>query len=107
MSKQNTLVLRAPSGQNSGEKKTNAGVGFLDSVTLTSGEKRSVVHFLPEAPMVKGKTIMVFPSRGYELPVEITGHVEVGDRNPSLSIEWIPYHRVKWSQETASNQGCV
>ena len=83
MSKQNTLVLRMPSGQNSKEKMTNAGVGFVDSVTLQSGEKRSVVHFLPEQPLVKGKTIMVFPSRGHDLPVEITGHAEVGDRNPS------------------------
>ncbi len=89
MSKQNTLVLRAPSAQSSGEKMTNAGVGFVDSVTLTSGEKRSVVHFLPEAPMVKGKTIMVFPSRGHELPVEITGHASVGDRNPSHVL----YHK--------------
>ncbi len=83
MSKQNTLVLRVPSDQKSGDKMSNMGVGFVDSVTLESGEKRSVIHFLPEQPLVKGKTVMVFPSRGHELPVEITGHAEVGDRNPS------------------------
>jgi hypothetical protein len=83
MSKQNTLVLRVPSDQKGGDKMSNMGVGFVDSVTLESGEKRSVIHFLPEQPLVKGKTVMVFPSRGHELPVEITGHAEVGDRNPS------------------------
>jgi len=62
---------------------------ILDSVNLERGEKRSVVHFLPELPLTKGKTVMVFPTRGHELPVEITGHAKVGDRNPSHVL----YHK--------------
>ncbi|MBU4223136.1 MAG: hypothetical protein KKA10_16210 [Euryarchaeota archaeon] len=89
MSKQNTLVLRMPSAKNSGSKMTNMGVGFVDSVTLEGGEKRSVVHFLPEMPLAKGNTIFVFPSRGMDLPVEITGHAHVGDREPSHVL----YHK--------------
>ncbi len=89
MSKNNTVVLRTPSAPNSKDKMSNMGVGFIDSVTLGSGEKRTVVHFLPEQPLVKGKTIMVFPCRGHDLPIEITGHAEVGDRNPSHVL----YHK--------------
>ena len=61
MSKNNTVVLRTPSASNSTEKMVNAGVGFIDTVNLERGEKRTVVHFLPEQPLTKGKTIMVFP----------------------------------------------
>jgi hypothetical protein len=64
----------------------NAGVGFIDTVNLERGEKRIVVHFLPEQPLTKGKTIMVFPSRGHELPVELTGHTHVGDRDPGFVL---------------------
>ena len=84
-----TVVLRTPSAPNSNEKMTNMGVGFVDCVNLERGEKRSVVHFLPEQPLTKGKTVMVFPTRGHELPVEITGHAKVGDRNPSHVL----YHK--------------
>jgi hypothetical protein len=34
----------------------------------------------------KGKTIMVFPSRGHELPVTLTGHTHVGDRDPGYVL---------------------
>jgi hypothetical protein len=83
MSKNNTVVLRTPSAPNSKDKMSNMGVGFIDSVTLGSGEKRTVVHFLPEQPLAKGRTIMVFPTRGRELPLELIGHAAVGERNPS------------------------
>jgi hypothetical protein len=84
MSKNNTVVLRTPSVSNSGEKMINAGVGFIDTVNLERGEKRTVVHFLPEQPLTKGKTIMVFPARGRELPVELTGHTKVlGKETPA------------------------
>ncbi len=89
MSKNNTVVLRTPSAPNSKDKMSNMGVGFIDSVTLGSGEKRTVVHFLPEQPLVKGKTIMVFPTRGRELPLELIAHAEVGERNPSHVL----YHK--------------
>jgi hypothetical protein len=29
---------------------------------------------------------MVFPSRGHELPVELTGHTHVGDRDPGYVL---------------------
>jgi len=86
MSKNNTVVLRMPSASNSGEKMVNAGVGFIDTVNLERGEKRTVVHFLPEQPLTKGKTIMVFPVRGRELPVELTGHTKVGERDPGYVL---------------------
>jgi len=86
MSKNNTVVLRTPSASNSGEKMVNAGVGFIDTVNLERGEKRTVVHFLPEQPLTKGKTIMVFPARGRELPVELTGHTRVGERDPGYVL---------------------
>lgn len=86
MSKNNTVVLRTPSASNSGEKMVNAGVGFIDTVNLERGEKRTVVHFLPEQPLTKGKTIMVFPARGRELPVELTGHTKVGERDPGYVL---------------------
>lgn len=86
MSKKNTVVLRTPSASNSGEKMVNAGVGFIDTVNLEKGEKRTVVHFLPEQPLTKGKTIMVFPARGRELPVELTGHTRVGERDPGYVL---------------------
>jgi len=86
MSKQSIVVLRTPSASNSKDKMVNAGVGFIDTVNLEQGEKRTVVHFLPEQPLTKGKTIMVFPSRGHELPVELTGHTHVGDRDPGFVL---------------------
>jgi len=86
MSKNNTVVLRTPSASNRGEKMVNAGVGFIDTVNLERGEKRTVVHFLPEQPLTKGKTIMVFPARGRELPVELTGHTRVGERDPGYVL---------------------
>ena len=86
MSKNNTVVLRTPSASNSKDKMVNAGVGFIDTVNLEKGEKRTVVHFLPEQPLTKGKTIMVFPSRGHELPVELAGHTHVGDRDPGFVL---------------------
>jgi len=86
MSKNNTVVLRTPSASNSKDKMVNAGVGFIDTVNLERGEKRTVVHFLPDQPLTKGKTIMVFPSRGHELPVELTGHTHVGDRDPGFVL---------------------
>ena len=86
MSKNNTVVLRTPSASNSTEKMVNAGVGFIDTVNLERGEKRTVVHFLPEQPLTKGKTIMVFPARGRELPLELTGHTHVGDRDPGYVL---------------------
>ncbi len=89
MSKQNTLVLRAPSAQSSGEKMTNAGVGFVDSVTLTSGEKRSVVHFLPEQPLVKGKTVMVFRAvvMSYRLKSPVMLRLATGIQAMSCTIK--------------------
>ena len=86
MSKNNTVVLRTPGASNSKDKMVNAGVGFIDTVNLERGEKRTVVHFLPEQPLTKGKTIMVFPARGRELPVELTGHTHVGDRDPGYVL---------------------
>jgi hypothetical protein len=86
MSKNNTVVLRTPSASNSGEKMVNADVGFIDTVNLERGEKRTVVHFLPEQPLTKGKTIMIFPARGRELPVERTGHTKVGERDPGYVL---------------------
>ncbi|MDO8728016.1 MAG: hypothetical protein Q7J35_18340 [Candidatus Methanoperedens sp.] len=75
-----------PGASNSKEKMVNAGVGFIDTVNLERGEKRTVVHFLPEQPLTKGKTIMVFPARGRELPVELTGHTKVGERDPGFVL---------------------
>ncbi|HWQ96018.1 MAG TPA: hypothetical protein VN368_01475 [Candidatus Methylomirabilis sp.] len=86
MSKNNTVVLRMPGASNGKEKMVNAGVGFIDTVNLERGEKRTVVHFLPEQPLTKGKTIMVFPMRGRELPVELTGHTKVGERDPGFVL---------------------
>ena len=86
MSKNNTVVLRMPGASNSKEKMVNAGVGFIDTVNLERGEKRTVVHFLPEQPLTKGKTLMVFPARGRELPVELTGHTRVGERDPGYVL---------------------
>jgi hypothetical protein len=86
MRKNNTVVLRTPSASNSTEKMVNEGVGFIDTVNLERDEKRTVVHFLPEQPLTKGKTIMVFPARGRELPVELTGHTRVGERDPGYVL---------------------
>jgi hypothetical protein len=90
MSKNNTVVLRTPGASNSKDKMVNAGVGFIDTVNLERGEKRTVVHFLPEQPLTKGKTIMVFPYRGHELPD--------GQKNDTFST--IP-------QGFADGSGCV
>lgn len=80
--KTTTVVLRTP-GQNS---MKNAGVGFVDTVTTEDGEVRPVIHMVPESPLNKGCTVMVFPGRGRELPLNITNHTQPGTKQPGYVV---------------------